>query len=99
MLEYDRIDNSEGIDSTKNKLASKECWLCSFWHFIDKYFRFQRYYCDGCCDISMKSVSMHNIAIVYVKGNAYRINFAFMTKNDAINKMNNANLNDKKGVL
>ena len=30
MLEYDRIDVSEGIDSTCNKLVSKECWLCHF---------------------------------------------------------------------
>ena len=26
MLEYDRIDKSEGIDSTRNR----ECWLCGF---------------------------------------------------------------------
>ena len=99
MLEYDKIDNKEGIDSTKNKLVSRECWLCSFWYFTDKNFRFDRHYCNGCYDMSMKSVSMHNLADVYVKGNAYRINFAFMTKNDAINKMNNANLKDKKGVV
>ena len=28
MLEYDRIDLSEGIDTTKNKLVSRECSLC-----------------------------------------------------------------------
>ena len=49
--------------------------------------------------MNMKAVTFNNSAVVYVKGNAYRINFAFMTKDDAINKMNNANLKDKSGVL
>ena len=99
MLEYDRIDASEGIDSTKNKLVSKECYLYGFWYFIDKNFKFQPYYCDGCSDMNMKAVRFNNLAVEYIKDNAYRINFAFMTKNDAINKMNNANLKDKRGVL
>ena len=30
MLECDLIDVSEGIDSTCNKLVSRECWLCLF---------------------------------------------------------------------
>ena len=50
-------------------------------------------------NMNMKAVSFNNLAVVYVKGNAYRINFAFMTKDDASNKMNNANLKDKSGVL
>ena len=33
MLEYDRIDASECIDSTCNKLVSRECWMCHFWYF------------------------------------------------------------------
>ena len=30
MLEYDRIDLSEGIDTNKNILTSKKCYLCSY---------------------------------------------------------------------
>ena len=30
MIEYDRIDITEGIDLTKNKLVSRECWLCRY---------------------------------------------------------------------
>ena len=37
-----------------------------------------------------------NVAIVYVKGNAYRIHFWYMSKDDAINIMNDSNLVDKK---
>ena len=34
-----------------------------------------------------------------VKGSAYRINFWYMSKDDAFNKMNGSNLVDKMGVL
>ena len=49
--------------------------------------------------MSLKTSSMHNLAIGYNKGNAYRINFAFMFKNDAINLIKNAVIIDKKGTL
>ena len=40
-----------------------------------------------------------NAAIVFVKGNAYRINFWNMSKNDGIYIMNGSNLVGKSGVL
>ena len=48
-----------------------------------------------CYDLLQKAVSFNNIAIVYVKRNAYRINFWYMSKDDAINIMNNSSLIDK----
>ena len=47
----------------------------------------------------MNANSMQNLAIVYCKGNAYRIHFWNMNKDDAINIMYNSNLIDKKRVL
>ena len=44
-------------------------------------------------------MSFNNVAIVFVKRNAYRINFWYMTTDDAINIMNGSNLVDKWGVL
>ena len=41
----------------------------------------------------------NNVAIASFKGNAYRINFWYMSKNDAINIINGSNLVDKRGVL
>ena len=35
MLEYNRIDISEGIDRNKTS-ASKECNICHCWYFLDK---------------------------------------------------------------
>ena len=44
-------------------------------------------------------MGFNNIAIVYIKGSAYRIHFWYMSKDDAINIMTNSNLVDKRGVL
>ena len=42
MLEYDRIDISEGIDMNKTS-ASKECDICHYWYFLDKNFNYEPY--------------------------------------------------------
>ena len=57
------------------------------------------YLCDRCHDMSMKANSMQNLAIIYHRGNTCRINFVFMSKNDAFNLIKNSNIIDKKGVL
>ena len=46
-----------------------------------------------------KAMSFNDVAIVYVKGNTYRIHFWCMSKDDAVNIMNNSDLIDKKVVL
>ena len=85
MLEYDRIDLSEGIDTNKCKYILKKCSLCKFYYFLEKNFNHGPYLCDGCYDMSLKAKSMKNLAIVYYSDQAYRINFASMSKNDAFN--------------
>ena len=99
MLEYNKIDINEGIGVNKNKLVSKECIICNYWYFINRNFNCQRYVCSGCHDMSLKTSSMHNITIEYNNGNKYRINFAFMSKNNALNLIKNAVIIDKKGTL
>ena len=73
--------------------------LCHYWYYLDKNFSYGPYLCDGCYNIMQKSIDSKNIDIVYVKGNAYRIHFWYMSKDDAINIMNSSNLVDKRGVL
>ena len=46
-----------------------------------------------------RAMSFNIIAIVDIKGNAYRIHFWYMSKDDAINIMNGSNLVDKRSVL
>ena len=54
---------------------------------------------NGCHDLMQKAMSFDNNAIAYVKGNAYRINFWYISKDDAINIINGSNLADKRAVL
>ena len=98
MLEYDKIDISEGIDINKTK-APKECDICGYWYFLDKNFNYEQYLCSGCNDLMQKATSFDDVAIVSSKGNDYRIHFWYMSKNDAISIMNNSNLNEKTGLL
>ena len=46
-----------------------------------------------------EAMSLNNVAIVYVKGSAYRIHFWYMSKYDVINIMNGSNLDGKMDVL
>ena len=97
MLEYDRIDISEGIDIKKCKETSRECSLCKLYYFLHKNFKYGPYLCDGCY-MSMKAVSMQYLAINH-NGNHYRVNFAFMSKKDAYNLIKNAIIMGEKGTL
>ena len=98
MLEYGRIDISEGIGIKKTN-PSKECKICHYWYFKDIGFTYESYLCNGCHGLMQKAISFNDVAIVYVKGSAYRIHFWYMSKDDAISIMNNSNLIDKMGVL
>ena len=51
-------------------------------------FKYELYLYNGCPGLMQKAISF-NVAIVYVKGNTYRIQFWYVSKNDAISIMNN----------
>ena len=98
MLKYERIDISERIDINKTNL-SKECDICHYWYFKNIGFKCEPYLCNGCHDLMQEVISFNKIAIVYIEGNACRINFWYISKDDTINIMNVSNLVDKRGVL
>ena len=98
MLEYDRIDVSERIDIDKTN-KSKECDICHYWYLLDKNFNYEKYLCNGCHDLIQKAMSFNDVAIASIKGNDCRIQFWYMSKNDAIVLMTNSNLKDKNGIL
>ena len=66
MLEYDRIDISEGIH-VKKPSTSKECDICHYWYFEDIGFRYEPYLCNGCHGLTQKAMSFNDAAIFYVK--------------------------------
>ena len=98
MLEYDRIDISEGICIDKTN-KSKECDICHYCYFLDKIFNYEKYLCTGSHDLMQKAMSFNDVAIVSIKENDYRIHFWYMSKNDAVVLMANSNLKDKNRIL
>ena len=70
MLEYDRIDISEGIDINKTN-ASKERDICHYWCF----FKYELCLCNGCHDLIQKAINFNNVAFVSIKGSDYGIHF------------------------
>ena len=45
MLQYERIDVSEGIDINKSN-KSKEFMICHYWYFKDIGYTFEPYLCN-----------------------------------------------------
>ena len=58
MLEYDKIDISEGID--RNKIsASKECNICHYWYFLDKNYNYGPYPYHKCKRVSKNVLQIY----------------------------------------
>ena len=60
MLEYERIDISEGIDVNKTNL-SKECDICHYWYFKDIGFKYEPYICNSWHDLTQKAMSFNDV--------------------------------------
>ena len=60
MLEYDRIDISEGIDINKTN-ASKIVRYLSLLVFLNKNFNYEPYLCNGCHDLMQKAMNSGNV--------------------------------------
>ena len=74
MLEYDRINISEGVDGNKTSL-SRQCDICHYWYFKNIGFKYEPYLCNVCHDLMQKAMSFSNVAVVYVKGSATELIF------------------------
>ena len=91
MLEYKRIHVLKGIGVNKSNDKLEECDICNYWYFLNKNFNYEPYLC------MQKTVSFNNVAVVSAKESDYRIHFCFMSKDDAINLLNNSVLSDFNG--
>ena len=67
MLEYDRIDVLEGIDTNKTN-ASKECDICHYCNILDRTFKYEPCLCNGCHGLMEKGLNFNYVAIVSLKG-------------------------------
>ena len=94
MLYYNRIDVYEGTYINK-KSASKEYDICHYWYFLDKWFQFQSQVCNGCHDVLMMFVNLSDIAILNINGVDYCCIITGISKSEAVNLLQKADLNEK----
>ena len=92
------IDVSERIDVNKT-CASKEFDICHYWYFLNFSFKFQPNVRDRCHDLLMLSFNLSDIAILNTKGSVYRCIISLISKIEAINLIQNADLTRKSGTL
>ena len=97
MLQYQKIDISEGIDVNK-AIASKECELCHYWFFKDIGFKFEDHVRSKCHDLLTIAYPLKDIAILSVKGATFRCILRGISKNDGLKRLNNSVRYDR-GVL
>ena len=95
MLQYQKIDVSEGIDVNKTN-ASKECKLCHYWFFKDVGFKLENHACNRCHDLLTMAHSLKNIAILSAKGTNFRCCLMGINKNEALKKLNNSVTYDRR---
>ena len=74
MSKYDRLDISKGININKTD-ASKKRDICHYWYFLDKRFKYEPNFCNGCHNLMQKAMNFNDVAIVPITGNDYRIHF------------------------
>ena len=98
MICYDRIDVSEGIDVNKTS-ASKEYDICHYLYFLNNSFKFQPNVCNKYQDLLMLSVNLSDSAILNIKVSNYHCFISLISKNEAINLLQNADLTEKSGTL
>ena len=97
MLQYQKIDVSEGIDVNKTS-ASKECELCHYSFFKDIGFKFEEHVCNKCHDLLTIAYSLKDIAILNAKGATFRCILMGISKNEGLKRLNNSVTYDR-GVL
>ena len=97
MLQYEKIDVSEGIDANKTS-TSKVCELCHYWFFEDIGFKFEGHVCNRCHDLLTMAYSLKNVAILSAKGATFRCVLMGINENEALKKINNSVTYDR-GVL
>ena len=98
MLHYDRIFVSKGIDVNKTR-ERKQCDICHYLYFLDKGFKFQTDIFNGCHDVLMMSINLNNIAILNIYSDDYCCIMGGISKREAVNLLENIDLNEKSRTL
>ena len=97
MIQYKRIDVSEGININKSN-ESNDCMICHYWYFLDIGYKYEPYVCNGCHDLSMMVYDVDDFMILIIKVVDCRCFVCNMSKITAVKLLNNSQL-DNKGTL
>ena len=68
-------------------------------YFLNNSFKFHPNVCNRCHDLLMWSSNLSDIAILNIKGSDSRCIIGLISKNEAINLMQNADLTEKSVTL
>ena len=98
MICYDRIEVSEGTDVNETS-TSKECDVSHYWHFLNYSFKFQTNVCNRCHNLLMISLDFSDTVILNITGSHYRFIISLISKNEAMNLLQDADLTEKSGTL
>ena len=96
-MQCKKNDVSEGTDTNKTT-APKECMLYRYWYFKHVEFKFELHVCNKCHDVLMTANELKNIAILNVKRVDFRCILWGISRDEAVNRLNNSVL-EYKGVL
>ena len=91
MLQYEKIDASEGIDVNKTS-ASKEREICQYWFFKNVGFKFEEHDCNRCYDL----LTMAHSSILSARGVTFRRILMGISKNKALKRLNNSVTYDRR---
>ena len=97
MLQYQKLDVSEGIDINKTS-SSKECELCHYCFFKNIGFKFEKHVCNKCHDLLTMAYFLKNIAILNAKGATLTCILMGISKNEGLKRLHNSVTYDR-GVL
>ena len=69
--------------------------ICHYWYFKDVEFRFEQHVCNKCHDVLKTAYELKNIAIMNVKRVDFRCILRGISRDGAVNRLNNSALKDK----
>ena len=98
MLHYGRIDVSEENDINKTS-GSKNCHVFQYSYFLNYTFNFQTNVSNRCHNLLMMPINLSDIAILNIKGSDYFCIISLISKNEAINLLQNSDLTEKCQAL
>ena len=95
---FDKIEFSEGININKT-CELKEYNICHYCYFLNKGFKLQLDVCNRGHDLLEMSINLSDIVILTIKSADYCCIISGISKNKAINLMQNTDLTKKNGTF